>query len=585
MEDIYQYVENSQTAICLTNSAGTILDLLGDASFLLWLSQAGIAAGTILSEGEMGTNAIGLALIDRQPTRVVGAEHYLQQFHELAESAAPIFDLTGRPMGAIGILNLFYHHHTHTLGMAVAGAKAIEGQYQSDYLLAEQNSQLSQLNKIIEASTDGTFVIDREGLLIRVNEAGVKMVGIPRRELMGRKITDFIHYPGFVDEAISLRDPISDVEVTIGIGDRIISGILRLNYVMSKNEIQWVIATLREQNEVRELVRQQVGAHAPVRIEDIPGDSAELRRIHRFLKIAAPAKASILIRGEGGTGKNVLASAIHNASPRRDGPFLIVGCSSIPHEWVVGELLGYEDGFPGRKPGGRPSKFELAQGGTLFFQNIDDLPLEAQAILLNVLELGIVQRLGSERPIEADVRVIASSNANLEKLIAEGNFRAELYYRLSAFEITLPPLRERMEDLPFIAEQILSRLSSQLLQPIFLDEGVLELLQAYPWPGNIRELEAVLGRAAAFAGYSGRISIDLLPEVIQYPLNHYPSSEPVNVLPLRKVERETILQAAKICRGNVSQMAKLLGVGRTTIWRRLKEMEISLDEYRYVKTI
>ena len=581
IEDIYQFVEGTDTVILLTNSASYVLDMLGDVEMYQVVEDFGIQLGALVSEGVIGTNAFALAIHEGVPARVVGPEHYLEQFHELAGAAAPIFDLTGRPLGAIGVVNLASQYHPHSLGLVVAGARAIEGQHQSDLLLAEQHSQMAQLNAIIEASANGLLVLDERGVLMHINKAATRIIGLPREVVLGRNIDELVQYPGFLNEAVTNRDPITDVEFTLQLGQRRINCVISLNYVLKEGTVRWVIATLRQEEDVRELIHQQVGSQAPLTLEDIPGASAPIRRVQRFVKVAAPAQASILIRGESGTGKNVLASAIHNASPRSEGPFLIVGCTSIPHEWVVSELLGYDENLDRKKPGGRPSKFELAHGGTLFFQNIDDLPLEAQAILLNVLDLGIVQRLGSERPIEVNVRVIASTSANIEKLIAQGNFRADLYYRLSSFEITLPTLRERMEDLPVLVTRIMARISRQLDRNFILETGVLELLSQYAWPGNVRELEAVLGRAAAQAGPTGIIVPLLLPVHIQNPGDHFHAKRTPEIQPLYKLERESILQAAEACKGNASEMAKLLGIGRTTLWRRLKEMNIELAEYRY----
>ena len=579
MEDIYQFIIGSDTVVGLTNGAGYLLDLVGDQDMLGILDAYDIGVGTLISEMEMGTNAFALAIQERMPARVAGAEHYLQRFHELAEAAAPIFDLTGRPLGSLGVFNMSYRYHPHTLGLAVAGARAIEGQHQADYLMAEQNQQTDQLNAIVDASTDGLLVVDRNGILIRMNPAASEITGLSRQTDLGRNITDLVLYPGFINDAVERRDRIHNVEIRMRSKGNLINCIISLDYVMSGEAILWVIVRLRQEKDVRELVQQQLGAQAPLTLDDIPGNSPGIKRVQRFVKVAAPAQASILIRGESGTGKNVLASAIHNASPRRIGPFLIVGCTSIPHEWVVSELLGYDESVESRKPGGRPSKFELADRGTLFFQNIDDLPLEAQSILLNFLDLGIVQRLGSDRPIEVDVRVIASTSANIEKLIAQGHFRADLYYRLSAFEITLPPVREHMEDIPLLVERIMARLTRQLKKALFLEPKVMELLHTYRWPGNVREMEAVLGRAAIQAGPGGVISPILLPRSIRNQVGD--QMDEINVQPLAEVERDTIIQAAKVCRGNLSEMSKILGISRTTVWRRVKGMDIPIDEYRY----
>ncbi len=580
MEDTYQYLEGSDTAIVLTNSPGYVLDMLGDAEMLEILAGYGIVPGVLLSEMEMGTNALSLAIQERSPVRVAGAEHYLQTYHELAEAAAPIFDLSGRPLGALGIFNLFYRHHPHSLGLVVSAAKAIEGQRQADFLMAEQNSQLAQLNAIVEASSDGLVVLDEIGTAMHVNETATCLLGLERNTILGRSLRDVIEYPAFLGDAIRERQALENVETILRVGDQQVNCLISLNFVLRQEMTRWIIVTFKPGSGVRELVQQQVGAQAPLTQEDIPGDSPAIRRVQRFIKVAAPAQASILIRGESGTGKNVLASAIHNASPRRDGPFLIFGCTSIPHEWVISELLGYDESVESKRLGGRPSKFELAHHGTLFFQNVDDLPLEAQSILLNVLDLGIVQRLGSERPIEVDVRVFASTTANIEKLIAQGNFRADLYYRLSAFEITLPPLRERMQDLGVLIERILSRLHKQLASPLELEPGVMDLLKTYSWPGNVRELEAVLGRAAVQCGPAAQIGLIHLPAYLQQPPGKDKQAGS-GLRPIIEVERESILSAAQACKGNVSAMAKALGLGRTTVWRRLKEMEIDVDVYRY----
>ncbi len=581
MEDIYQFLEGAETAIVLTNAAGYVLDILGDPGILQILEGFGILQGALVSESEMGTNAFALAIQERWPLRVAGGEHYLEQFHELSETASPIFDLTGRPMGSIGVINLAYLYHPHSLALVVGAARAIEGQRQADYLLAEQNAHLAQLNAIVEASSDGILVIDGQGVLTHINDAATRIIGITRQAALGREIQSSVTYPSFIDDAIRRRERLVDVEIALNFGDRVINGVISLNYVLKDNAVRWVIVTLRQEKGIRELIQRQAGAQALLTLEDIPGESVAIRRVHRFVKVAAPAQASILIRGESGTGKNVLASALHNASPRRDGPFVIIGCSSIPHEWVVQELMGYDKSLDRKNPGGRPSKFELADGGTLFFQNIDDLSLEAQAILLNVLDLGIVQRLGSDRPIGVDVRVIASTSANIEKLIAQGNFRADLYYRLSAFETTLPSLRERKIDIPILVVRILTRISRQLGRTILIEPGVMELLSKYHWPGNVRELEAVLGRAAVQAGPAGMVSTLMLPTEVQNPSLAIQPDQDHTILSMYELERESILRAAQVCRGNVSEMAKLLGIGRTTVWRRVKGMDISLDEYRY----
>jgi transcriptional regulator of acetoin/glycerol metabolism len=579
MEDIYQFIEHSDTIIVLVNSAGVILDMLGDPEMLELAQQMGIVQGTLISESQVGTNAFGLALNDRIPASVVGPENFLRRFHDLTEAAAPIFDLSGRLLGALGLM--YPAHRHHSLGLVVMGARAIEGQRQSDQLLAEQNSRLAQLNVILAANSDGVMVWNSEGILMHINPAGARIFGLPQQASLGRQIGELISYPAFVRDAIDKGTPLTDVEANLEVEGRSISCVLSLRYVLNDDKRQWVIAIVRQEKDVRRLVQSQVGTHASLTLADIIGESREIRRVRRFIKSAADAQASVFIRGETGTGKIPVASAIHNASSRRDGPFMIFACAAVPGELAANELLGFDKGLFNNSPGGRPSKFELVHGGTLYFQDVDALPLEAQGALLNVIDLGIVQRLGSSRPIAADVRIIASSSANMEELIAKGNFRPDLFYRLSSFEIIMPPLRERLDDLPLLVDRIVVRLSRQLHYPLKVDEGVIEALRRYSWPGNVRELEAALGHAAVQAGFSSVIEPIHLPDYIRHP-KALPANgaSSLKVHSLDELEREVILNAVGLCNGNVSEVARLLGIGRTTAWRRLKTYGISPDDFR-----
>lgn len=581
MEDIYQYIGGTETVVILVNSAGYILDMLGDEDMMNLLGDFGLTPGTLLSESQIGTNAFGTSLIEGIPLRVVGPEHYLARFHNLAESAAPIFNPNGRPLGAFGLVTLAENYQGHTLGLAVAGAKAIEGQRQSDQLLAEQNTQMTQIRTILATNSDGIVVLDAQRTLIHVNPSAENVLGISARSMLGRSLSEFVRYPDFLTKSVNELEPLTDVEINLDVKGHTITAIISLRYVLSNNELQWIVCTLRQEKDVRRLVQRQVGAFTSLNLGDIPGQSDKMQQVRKIAQNAAQTKASILIRGEVGTGKNPIARAIHNMSPNREGPFMIFSASSIPSELAVAELLGVEEGASSSLPGGRPSKFELANHGTLYFQDVDALPLEAQGILLNLIDLGIAQRLGSKRSIPVDVRVIASTSTDIEHLITQGNFRSDLYYRFRAFEIVMPPLRERIQDLPELLDRIIERLSSQLQSKLDLAPGVIEVLTQYNWPGNIRELEAVLGRAVVQAGFSGVIKPIHLPNYIQYPKNY--SEEEVakrDIRPIDELESEAILQAAEACRGNASEMARLLGVGRTTLWRRLKSIGISLDEYR-----
>lgn len=581
MEDVYQCVQKSGTAIILTNSIGCILDMVGDEEIIKIMNDWRVGIGSILSEELVGTSAIGLALTERMPVQVAGMEHFVEQLHIATGAAAPVFDISGRLLGVLGIVMPVERYHIHSLGLIAAAARAIESQRQSDLLLVEQNSQLTQLNAILSAISDGILVWNVDYVLIHANNAAGQILGIPSKSIMGKQVDKLFNVPTFMRKAVLRRKPLTDVEGIIEIGERKINCLISIDFVFkSQSELQWIIVTLRPEKKVRKLVQRQVGANASLTLDDIPGESPQMHKVRSFVRSAAGAQASILIRGEVGTGKNALASAIHNAGHRRDGPFVIFSCSSIPNELVISELLGYDEGG-NNKQSGRPSKFELAEGGTLFFQDVDALPLEAQAVLLNALELGMVQRLESQRAVEVDTRIVTSTSASMETLIAQGAFRPDLYYRLSTFTITLPPLRERPRDIPLVVDRILTRFRKQLGYQVSLAPEVMDVFRKYLWPGNIREMESVLGRAATQVTSSGVIGMAHIPGNVRrmesVPLNEQPS---LQISSLNEMERETILLTLQRQRGNVSRVAQVLGISRTTLWRKLKLYAIDPEEYR-----
>lgn len=584
MEDVYQCVQNSGTTIILTNSVGCILDLVGDEDVIRIMEGWGAGRGSILSEELIGTSSVGLVLTERMPVQVAGPEHFVRQFHVATGAAAPIFDISGRLLGVLGLVMPVERYHVHSLGLVAAAARAVENQHQSNLLMSEQNSQLSQLNTILSTISDGMLVWNTERRLVHANHAASEMLGIPAYSMVGKRAETLFRVPAIVEEAILQMKPLTDVEGVILVDGRSVNCLISLDFVFQSHErLQWIIVTLRSEKKVRKLIQQQVGATAALTLNDIPGEAPQMQRMRNFVRSAAGAQASILIRGEVGTGKNALASAIHNAGPRQDGPFVIFASASVPAELVVSDLLGYGESVEPHHLNGRPSKFELAQGGTLFFQDVDALPLEAQAVLINALEIGVIQRLGSQRAVEIDARIIASTSADMEELISQGAFRPDLYYRLSTFTITLPALRERPRDIPLVASRILDRFARQLGYHLTLAPEVLEVFKKYAWPGNIREMESVLGRAATLIARAGVIDIAHIPNHVRLMEANPQSVKPflqVRVSSLTEMERETILLMMQMYRGNVSRMAQVLQVSRTTLWRKLKGYGIDPREYR-----
>lgn len=580
MEDAFQFLEHTSSCIVYTNSAGYILEILGKKSILEKLASWGITKGGQFSEGTMGTNAFSLALVERFPSRVCGAEHYVRQFHVLDESAAPIFDLGGALLGTLGIISFMTEPNMNALAVATLGAKAIENQRQSDLLLAEQEGQLAQLKIILATISDGVLVWNAKGILQQMNQSAERIMGIPAHVIVGRPYKECLEIPAFVETALENRKPLHDIEATFQCQKKAFTILLSLQYIVHDNNLQYVIVTLKREKDIRKLALSQFGAHSLSTIDNLVGSSQKMQEIRRQVGVCANATAPVLIRGEEGTGKNLVAGAIHNAGNRKNGPFVIFPCSAYPNDTILIELSGYEDRTAeGDQQRGQPGKLELANGGTLFIKDIQQLPLEAQSVLLNMLDLQIIQRIGSVRPIPVDVRVLVSTTENLEQLVAQGSFQSDLYYRLSTFEFNIPPLREQFEDMELLVFRILSRLGQQVGHSLTLSSEVMDIFKRYSWPGNIHQLETVLERAATSAGNSYLIQPDHLPAFIsRLDFELDPFISPSSVQSLDEMEHELIVRAAKLCKGNQTRMASMLGISRTTLWRRLKTHKISLQD-------
>jgi len=326
---------------------------------------------------------------------------------------------------------------------------------------------------------------------------------------------------------------------------------------------------LKEQN-----IRLQEQLEKRFSFGNIIGKSKRMREVFELIKLVADSDASVLVQGESGTGKEMVASAIHFNSSRRTRPYIRVSCASLPESLIESELFGYEKGaFTGASER-RLGRFEAASGGTLFLDEIGELPLGIQVKLLRVLQERQIERLGSHRPIKVDVRIVSASLRPLEEEISAGRFRDDLYFRVNTVMIHLPPLRERKEDIPLLAQTFLDELSRERAKPIegFSDE-VLEAFDAYGWPGNVRELRNVVERAVLFCS-SPRVTIEELPATLRGSVPSPHRAATLQVLSLQsaveRAEVEAIRAALAATSGRRSEAAELLGVSRKTLWEKAK---------------
>ena len=314
-----------------------------------------------------------------------------------------------------------------------------------------------------------------------------------------------------------------------------------------------------------------MGAKAKFHFEDIIGRNAGFLETLRQARIASRINSNVLLLGESGTGKDIFAQAIHNTSSRRDGPYVAINCATIPRDLITSELFGYSEGaFTGSRKGGSQGKFELADGGTIFLDEIGETPLEVQAALLRVIEDKSIIKIGGTKVTTVNVRIIAATNKELKEEVRKGKFREDLYYRSNVFTIRLVPLRERIEDIPLLVDSFMKSISRSMGKEIVsIDPMVLEYFINYRWPGNVRELQNVLERMINIA-HTSKLTVDLLPSEIIDSLS--PENAEEDIESVDRMERELIL---RLLRSNLTRknIAKKLGISRSTLYRKLDKYE------------
>ncbi len=582
MEDIHQFIEGSGATLILSDSTNCVLELLGDMNMMDYADTLGLRRGAFLDESRLGTNAFAVALIEGCPAHMVGPEHFLSCFHMLSTAAAPIFELEGHPVGVIGLLEMVSQCSPQSLGVAMAAARAIENQLQADLLIRETNTQATELNATMDAISEGVLAWTARGVVMHLNNQAGQLLNLAPASVVGRPLAEYITLPEGLARATARGEELSDVETSLGVNGVQQACLVSLRIICDPDgQPETYIATLRRIEQVRQLVTRLVGAQARLTLDDMVGHGPAARRVRRQALAAANGKACVLLVGESGTGKNILARAIHNSGQRAAGPFLAINCRAIPRELVLGEFLGFEAGAFNSGPStGQPSKFEMAHGGTLFLDEIEALPLEMQAALLRMIEMSDVIRLGGTRVIPVDTRIIACTSVQLDTQVAEGTFRADLLLRLSSFVINTLPLREQQEDIPLLIDRLLEKLSVQIGQTLTMTPTARTILSAYPWPGNVRELESVMERAALQC--EGQpIQPEHLPAVVRQRrvmAKGKPTTEAVRSL--AEAEQLAILTAGRAAHGNLTQAAQFLGIGRTTLWRKMKELGLSVEDFR-----
>lgn len=449
----------------------------------------------------------------------------------------------------------------------------------------EHEKNLSEiLRTILDNAYEGIIVVDEQGYIIMINEPYIEFLGKKEEDIIGKHATEIIDTTrlhivvktgkeeiGEVQKVrgkniVVMRTPIYKEGRVVGaIGKIMFKDLKEVNVLASKiktieNELKYYKNALKEVSGVK------------YRFENIIGVSDKLKETKFLAEKATHTNSNVLIRGESGTGKELFAHAIHAESSRAMGPFIKVNCAAIPAELLESELFGYEEGaFTGARRGGKVGKFELANGGSIFLDEIGDMPHSMQAKLLRVLQEKEVERVGGTKNIPLDVRIIAATNRNLEEMIEKGEFREDLYYRLNVMSINIPPLRERIEDLEPLVQYLLTKISEQVGNYVTkIAPKAMKYLESYSWPGNIRELENVLERAINLADYGKEIQVNHLPmHLRKADVNVKVRGDKDLKSILEEVEKEAILDCLKRTNGNRTETARILNISRSSLYEKL----------------
>ncbi|MEH7082041.1 sigma 54-interacting transcriptional regulator [Neobacillus drentensis] len=454
--------------------------------------------------------------------------------------------------------------------------------------------------QIINLLAERIVVVDHNGIILYINEAYCEFLGTTVKDAVHRPVQEVIEnsrmhivaktgqkelaalHPINGSEMIANRFPIIEDGKIVG----------AVGTVMFRTPDEWQMYKTKIQGLVEELKYYKTKVEKELKskyhFHHLIGNSPAFAATKKLAERISESNSSVLLIGESGTGKELFAHAIHNSSMRASLPFVAINCASIPEHLLESELFGYEDGaFTGAKKGGKKGQFEIANNGTLFLDEIGDMPLSMQSKLLRVLQEKEVQRVGGQRSIAVDVRIIAATHRELEALVEEGKFRQDLYYRLNVIKIDIPPLRERKEDIPLISQNLLKKLERKFYRKgIALSPYVEERLMQHSWPGNIRELENVLERSInVLDGKTIEVAhLPLYLRDIEMDNNYVPADNPSNNQMalkeefmisslkeiLAKAEKEAILNALHITNGNKQEAAKVLKIGKTSFYEKCK---------------
>ena len=599
MEHLYEQIRASGSMVLLADASGLILHGIGDPAFVDRASRVALQPGASWSECQRGTNAIGATLIERAPVEIFGAEHYLECNGVLTCSAAPIFGCHGEVLGALDISGDHRNSQPHTLGLARMGVRLVERRMFESEHARHAIFAFHPRPEGVGGLQEGLLAVDADGEIVAADRQARTLLGIePGRSLGLGGFGNLFRSSFGTVIGRAARDPGALMALELRSGVTV--------YARVRVSLAWHIGLQAAQASggarAARTPDPSRSARNRVTLQTLAtGDAGLQLALDRCAKVVG-RNIPILIQGESGSGKELLARACHNSGPRADGPFVAVNCAAIPENLIESELFGYVGGaFTGARREGAVGKVQQAHGGTLFLDEIGDMPLAMQTRLLRVLQERSVTPVGGLKAIPVDISLVCATHRVLRDAVANGDFREDLYYRVNGLTVTLPPLRERSDVSTLVDRLLQAEARESGRDEIRISPEVRQFFLSYAWPGNIRQLHSVIRVSAALLDDDeDEIGSLHLPEElfgsdplcerngqIFMPANLSAaapaaasasspavgeSAEPAVARSLDELELEAIAAVMREVKGNVSAAARRLGVSRNTLYRKLGRM-------------
>lgn len=572
MHNLYRFLAGSGFLVGLFDKDGYILEIIGDHDRIRLLRNASLVVGALWNEADSGTISSGMVSVLKKPVQVFGCQHYNKNYHRETASGAPIFAPDGTFIGGISLTGRYYRANPHTLGMTVAAAHAIGNELHLRQAFAENELALSYQKAVIASIPEAMITVDTRGCISLLNDNACKLLYLEKTRIEGEPIARIFGMRNrhFLD-LIEQNQSVTDAEVRIFSKGGFNDYTLTVNPIVSpKGQTIGKILIMTEITRLKSLVTKMIGAKAKFHFDDIQGLDIKFLRTVEQARMVAQSNSNVLLLGKSGTGKDIFAQAIHNGGDRRNGPYVAINCGAIPRDLILSELFGYSEGaFTGSRRGGSQGKFELADGGTIFLDEIAETPLEFQTALLRVIEEKTVTRLGGSRVRPVDVRIIAATNKDLHEEVRRGNFREDLFYRLNVFAIHMVPLSERREDIPLLIDVFVRKYGTAMGKRISrVDEKVVDVLTNYPWPGNVRELQNVIERMMNIVR-DHEFTADIIPrEITERPL--FRDDAHGETASSEEMEKNMIMQMLGM-KIKKNRIAGKLNISRSTLYRKLEK--------------